>query len=156
MRFKSIAFVLALSLLCGGAAIAQSVAGGAGEPAGQQVAPGHDIIGDALVSPDAVMTHQQELALTDQQRSAIQAAVMNAQQRFMQIQWKLAAATEKLASLLNQPHVDQSKAMEQLDAELALEREAKRTQLQMMIQVKNELTPEQQEKAMALQRVRPQ
>jgi len=156
MRSKTIAFFLALSVICGGAAVAQPVAGGPSEPPGQRVTPGTDIIGDALVSPDVVMTHQQELGLTDQQRSVIQTAVTDAQQHFMQVQWKLSAATEKLASLLNQPRVDQSKAMAQLDAELALEREAKRTQLQMMIQIKNELTPEQQAKAMAIQRVRPQ
>ena len=155
MRSKTIALVLALNLLFAGAAAGQTVSGGPGEPAGQQVTP-HDAIGDALIPPDVVMTHQQELGLTDQQRTAIQAAVMRAQQHFIQVQWQLSAAMEKLASVLNQPRVDQTKALSQLDAELALEREAKRTQLQMMIQVKNELTPDQQAKAFALQRVRPQ
>src|SRR5215467_9287314 len=120
MRSKTVALVLALSLLFAGAAVAQTVSGGPGESPSQQVTP-HDAIGDALIPPDVVMTHQQELGLTDQQRTAIQAAVMNAQQHFLQVQWKLSAAMEKLASILNQPRVDQTKALSQLDAELALE-----------------------------------
>jgi Spy/CpxP family protein refolding chaperone len=155
MRSKTLALVLALSLLFAGAAAAQPVSGGPGEPAGQQVTP-HDAIGDALIPPDVVMSHQQELGLTEQQRTAIQGTLMHAQQHFIQVQWQLSAAMEKLASTLSQLRVDQSKALSQLDAELALEREMKRTQLQMMIQVKNALTPEQQAKALQLQRVRPQ
>jgi Spy/CpxP family protein refolding chaperone len=156
MRNKFIAVILALGLSLTAAAQAQTVTGGGqGEPANQQVTS-HDPIGDALVQPDVVMSHQQELGLTDAQRNAILADVTRAQQRFTQLQWQIAAATEKLASILGQPRVDQSKALAQLDAELQLEREAKRTQLQMMIEVKNELTPDQQAKAMALQRVRPQ
>lgn len=162
MRAKIIAFVLALGLCLGGTALAQPgpagqtvvAPAGSGEPANQRVTP-NDPIGDALIPPDVIMSHQGELGLTDQQRKSIESDVTRAQQRFIQIQWQLSAAIEKLASTLSQPRVDQSKAMAQLDVELQLEREAKRTQLGMMIQVKNELTPDQQAKAFALQRVQP-
>lgn len=105
---------------------------------------GRDPIADALISPDIVMSHQQALRLSDAQRSAIEADAQTAQQRFTRLQWQLAAASEKLVGLVKQSHVDQAKALSALDAELDLEREIKHTQLTLMIQVKNELTPEQQ------------
>jgi Spy/CpxP family protein refolding chaperone len=103
-----------------------------------------DPIGDALIPPEIVMAHQDALSLTDAQKNAIQIDAQNAQAHFMTEQWKLAAATEKLAGLLQQTHVDQSKALAQLDTVLGLEREIKHTQLTLMIEVKNELTAEQQ------------
>ncbi|HEY5096295.1 MAG TPA: periplasmic heavy metal sensor [Candidatus Eremiobacteraceae bacterium] len=134
MRHKIIITVLALWLCAASAVHAQ-------EP------PGHDPIGDALIPPDIVMAHQQALGLSDAQRSAIQADAENAQQHFESAQWQLAAATEKLAAMLKQSHVDQTKALAQLDAVLNLERVIKHTQLTLMIEVKNELTPEQQVQA---------
>jgi Spy/CpxP family protein refolding chaperone len=103
-----------------------------------------DPVGDALIPPEIVMAHQQALNLSDAQRNAIQNDAQSAQEHFMSEQWKLAAASEKLVALLKQTHVDQSKALAQLDAVLGLEREIKHTQLTLMIEVKNELTAEQQ------------
>ncbi len=103
-----------------------------------------DPVAEALVPPDVVMAHQQALGLSDAQRTAIQTYTQGAQQRFMQLQWKLAAASEKLIGLLKQNHVDQPKALAAFDAVLDLEREVKHTQITLMIQVKNELTTEQQ------------
>ena len=105
---------------------------------------GNDPIANALVPPDLVMAHQQELSLTESQRAAIQADMQRAQTRFMSLQWQLSAAVEKLASMLAQPRVDETQALAQLDRELVLEHDIKRTQLQLMIQIKNELTQEQQ------------
>jgi Spy/CpxP family protein refolding chaperone len=56
----------------------------------------------------------------------------------------LNAATEKLAGTLRQSHVDSTKAQAELDAVLDLEREIKHAQLTLMIQIKNQLTAEQQ------------
>jgi len=105
---------------------------------------GSDPIGSAVIPPDVVMSHQPEIGLSDAQRNAIQTDVQNAQQRFMPEQWKLAAAMEKFAAILRQSHVDQAKASAQLDAVLDLERRIKHTQITLMIEVKNELTPAQQ------------
>jgi Spy/CpxP family protein refolding chaperone len=131
MTHKVIIAVLALWLCAANAARAQ-------------VTPGPDPIGAALIPPDVVMAHQQELDLSDAQRNAIQTDAQNAQQRFMSTQWQLAAASEKLAEMLKQTRIDQPKALAQLDAVLDLEREIKHTQLTLMIEVKNELTPQQQ------------
>ena len=116
-------------------------------PALGQAAPGSDPVAAALISPDVVMAHQEALALSDAQRKAIQSAAQSAQQRFSSLQWQLSAATEKLVALLNVTHVDQDRAIAALDSVLALERELKHTQLTLMIQIKNELTADQQTRA---------
>jgi Spy/CpxP family protein refolding chaperone len=131
MRSKIVVTVLAFVLCTASAVRAQ--------PAASQ-----DPVGDALIPPEIVMAHQDALHLTDAQKNAIQSDAQGAQEHFMSEQWRLAAASEKLVALLKQSHVDQSKALAQLDAVLSLEREIKHTQLTLMIEVKNELTAEQQ------------
>jgi Spy/CpxP family protein refolding chaperone len=138
MARKALITILAL-WLCTANALAQETSGS-------------DPVGAALIPPDVVMSHQQELGLTDAQRVAIQADVENAQAHFTQTQWKLAAATEKLADILNHSRVDQSRALAQLDTVLDLERKVKHTQLTLMIEVKNELTSAQQAIARGLPR----
>ena len=120
-----------------------------GAPAVGQSAPGSDPIAATLISPDVVMAHQEALGLSDAQRNAIQADAQSAQQRFTSLQWQLSAATEKLGTVLGATHVDQDRALAALDSVLALERELKHTQLTLMIQIKNELTPDQQTRARA-------
>jgi Spy/CpxP family protein refolding chaperone len=119
-------------------------------PALGQSAPASDPIGAALIPPDVVMTHQDALGLSDAQRNAIQSDALSAQNKFASLQWQLSAATEKLATLLGSTHVEQDRALAALDAVLTLERELKHTQLTLMIQVKNELTPDQQSRARQL------
>jgi hypothetical protein len=84
---------------------------------------------------------------TDAQRKAIQSDALSAQDKFASLQWQLSGATEKLATLLGATHVEQDRAIAALDAVLALERQLKHTQLTLMIELKNELTPDQQMRA---------
>ncbi len=125
---------LALWICVAGAAIAQST-------------PAPDPVAEALIPPDVIMAHQDALGLSDAQRRAIQEDVLSAQQRFTSSQFQLAAASEKLVSYLKQSRVDQPRALSALDDVLKLEREVKRAQLTLMIQIKNELTPDQQARA---------
>jgi Spy/CpxP family protein refolding chaperone len=122
----------------------------AAAPARGQSAPGSDPVAAALIPPEVVMAHQEALALSDAQRRAIETDAQSAQQRFTALQWQLSAATEKLVTVLGATHVDRDRALAALDAVLALERDLKHTQLTLMIQIKNELTPEQQARARAL------
>jgi Spy/CpxP family protein refolding chaperone len=130
MARKALIFMITL-WLCTASAQAQDASGG-------------DPISGAVIPPDVVMSHQQEIGLSDAQRNAIQTDVQNAQEHFMPDQWKLAAATEKLGALLRASHVDEAKASAQLDRVLDIERRIKHTQIALMIEVKNELTPAQQ------------
>jgi Spy/CpxP family protein refolding chaperone len=121
----------------------------AGAPALAEGTPGSDPVANALISPDVVMAHQEALGLSDAQRKTIQADAQSAQQRFASLQWQLSAATEKLVTLLGATHVDQDRAIAALDSVLTLERELKHTQLTLMIQIKNALSPDQQTRARA-------
>jgi Spy/CpxP family protein refolding chaperone len=55
----------------------------------------------------------------------------------------LSDESEKLAALVKQEPVDEQVVLAQLDKVLNAEREIKRTQLSLAIQIRNNLTPEQ-------------
>ena len=96
--------------------------------------------------PELVMQHQSEIGLQDAQRSALSSAIQQAQAKFMDVQWKLSAEGEKMARLLQGTQVDETKVLEEVDRILALEREIKKTQISLMVRIKNTLTPAQQAK----------
>ena len=56
------------------------------------------------------------------------------------------AEAGKLTELLRQPRVDEAAALAQVDKVLGMEREVKRAQISLLIQIKNLLTPAQQQK----------
>ncbi len=94
--------------------------------------------------PELVMSHQQEIGLTDRQRSAVQEAMKDAQGKFIDAQFKMSAEAERLQRLLQGSSVDEAKVLEQVDRVLTLERDVKRVQISLMIRIKNQLTAEQQ------------
>ena len=144
---RSIA-ALALLVVAGAALEAQRSPQPGPQPMPQ--APQQDPFARFLFPPELVMQHQTEINLQDAQRRALQSAMMEAQPKFMDAQWKLSAEGEKLASLLQGATADQSQVLEQVDRILALEREVKRTQMGLLIRIKNTLTPAQQAKLQEL------
>jgi Spy/CpxP family protein refolding chaperone len=96
------------------------------------------------------MQHQQAIELNDEQRNFIKGEIHNAQVRFTELQWQLQNEMETMASLVKQGRVDEQRTLTQLDKIVGLEREIKRTQLALLIRVKNTLTPEQQAKLQAM------
>ena len=94
--------------------------------------------------PEFVMAHQTEINLTDRQRTAIAEAVKDATGKFIDAQFKLSAAGEKLKLVIQGPTVDEAKTLEQIDQVLSLEREVKRAQIALAIRIKNLLTEQQQ------------
>jgi Spy/CpxP family protein refolding chaperone len=110
----------------------------------QQPRPGNDPVGESLFPPELVMQHQKAIGLEETQKSFIRAEISKAQVRFSDLQWQLQDATETLVSLLNQNPVDEQQVLEQLDKVLNLEREIKRTQIGLMVRIKNKMTQEQQ------------
>ena len=105
--------------------------------------PDEDPIGRNLFPPELIMGHSQELGLQERQRAVIKAEVQKAQTRFIDLQWDAKEETEKMARLLRQSPVDEAKVLEQADRVMALERDIKKTQLSLLIRMKNVLTPEQ-------------
>jgi Spy/CpxP family protein refolding chaperone len=70
--------------------------------------------------------------------------IKQAQGRMVDVQWELQRAVERMVDLLKPDKVDEQAVLAQLDKVLAAEREVKRTQLGLMMRLKNILTPEQQ------------
>ncbi len=107
--------------------------------------PAVDPIRAYLYAPEFVMAHQDAVALTDRQRTAIQDAVKEVQSKgVVDAQLRLASAGEKLSRALARPNVDEASVLQQLDEMLALEREVKRAQMSLLVRIKNVLTPTQQ------------
>lgn len=106
--------------------------------------PGPDPLAGNLFPPEMIMQNQHALSLTEEQRSAMIAEIQRAQGQSAAVQWRLQAALERLGALMRQPRVDEPQALAQLDSVLALEREMKRTQVTLLLRLKNRLTPEQQ------------
>ena len=113
--------------------------------AAEAPAPGpDDPIGRVLFPPDRVMKHAQEIGLDDAQRAAIRAEVQKAQPKFLDLQFDMQSEVEKLVRLLSEKRVEESRALGQLDRVLGIEKEIKRTQIQLLVRIKNALTADQQ------------
>lgn len=105
---------------------------------------GPDPLGGNLFPPELIMRNQKAIGLTEEQKTSIRSELLKAQTRFTELQWQLQDEVESMVSLLKQNSVDEEQALAQLDKVLAAEREVKRGQIQLMIRIKNQLTPEQQ------------
>ncbi len=108
-----------------------------------QQPPGDDPIGRYLLPPDLIMSHSRELNLAEKQRAAIKSEVQKAQSKFIDMQWDMKEETEKMVRFLQQTPADEARILEQADKVMALEREIKKTQLSLLIRIRNALTAEQ-------------
>jgi|HubBroStandDraft_3_1064219.scaffolds.fasta_scaffold01093_8 Spy/CpxP family protein refolding chaperone len=106
--------------------------------------PADDPMRDHLFPPELVMQNQQALNLSDEQRNFLKTELRQAQMRFTELQWKLSDEMERLVALVKQPQVDEQQTLAQLEKVLAAEREVKRTQISLLVRIKNHLRPDQQ------------
>jgi Spy/CpxP family protein refolding chaperone len=90
------------------------------------------------------MGHAQEIGLDDTQRNAIRKEVQKAQSRFLDLQFDLQTEMETMVRLVQENKIEESRVLAQLDRVLALEKEIKKTQISLLIRIKNALTPAQQ------------
>ena len=105
---------------------------------------GHDPVTENLFPPELLMAHQKAIELSEAQKAYIRSELLKTQTHFTEVQWQLQDAMEGLVSLLKQSPADESQVMSQLDKVLTSEREIKRTQISLLVRIKNKLTPEQQ------------
>lgn len=105
---------------------------------------GPDPVGENLFPPELIMSHQEAIDLAPEQKTYIRDEIRKAQLQFTDLQWQLQDAVEKLGSMLKPNSVDEQAVLGQLDKLLSIEREIKRTQIALMVRLKNKLTPEQQ------------
>jgi len=113
---------------------------------GQANPGGEDPLARYLFPPDMVMSHAQEIGLDETQRNGIRSEVHRAQTRFLDLQFDLQSETEKMIRLLQEKPVDEAKVLAQVDRILALEKEVKKTQIGLLVRIKNLLTASQQAK----------
>jgi Spy/CpxP family protein refolding chaperone len=96
------------------------------------------------------MSNQRELGIDDKQRAAIVKEVQALQGKVVEIQWQMQAAVEELKKLLDEPRVDEARAVAQADKVMGFEREVKRAHLGALIRIRNLLTDAQRAKLVAL------
>ena len=108
-----------------------------------------------LLSPEMVMEHQRDIALTAEQRGTITTVIKELQGEVLDLQWAMKEAQLTLAEMLDTPSIDLAAALAQVDAVLDIERQVKRAHFTHLIRIKNALTPEQQEKLHQLSRHTP-
>jgi hypothetical protein len=106
---------------------------------------GGDPLSQSFFPPDLIMSHQQQIGLTDAQRTAVTQLLLHAQATFVPAQLRIAAEVEKLQKLSDAARVDEGAVLAEVDQVLALEREIKREQLTLMIRLKNLLTQAQRD-----------
>lgn len=109
-----------------------------------------DPIAKYLFPPELVMKHSQDLGLDERQRTAVKENVQKAQSKFLDLQWELQEESQKMVRLLQARPVDEAAVLAEADKVLALERDIKRTQLSLLVRLKNLLSESQQAKLMEL------
>jgi Spy/CpxP family protein refolding chaperone len=112
--------------------------------------PGDDPLARLFFPPELVIGHAQEIGLQAAQRTTIVNALKEAQSDLIDLQMSMAERGQELARLIGGPRVDEAAALAQVDKLLAMERGMKVRQLQLLIRIKNTLTPEQQQQLAAL------
>jgi Spy/CpxP family protein refolding chaperone len=105
--------------------------------------------------PKLVMEHQQEINLRPAQATAIKQAMQETQQRLVDLQWQLEAESEALGKLLSANRVDESAVLTKLDQVTAIEQQVKKINFTLLVRIKNQLDPDQQEKLRKLRPARP-
>lgn len=120
----------------------------------QEEAPaaGEDPLFRTLFPPELIMQHRRTIGLDDEQRDAISRLISDLQGRVLGLQWELAAEVEELAVITGRPRVDLDRALDQMDSVLEKEKDIKQAHLEMLVRVKNILTPEQQARLEELRR----
>jgi len=141
MRSRALLSLVFLQLSGAALAVAQS--------------PPDDPLRDHFFPPELVMQNQQAIGLSEDQKSFFKTELRQAQQRFTELQWKLDDEMERFVALVKQPQVDEPQALAQLDKVLAAEREIKRTQISLLIRLKDHLRPDQQARLQEIRRKPP-
>lgn len=124
----------------------QPAQGPQGEKQPRPPHPPMDPLGDAMFPPEMIMQHTRDLNLTDGQKTYMRSEINRTTTRFNELQWQLQDAMEALHATMKENSVNEQLALGQLDKVLDTEREIKRLHFGLAINIKNKLTPEQQEK----------
>jgi len=128
---------------------------GFGGSAGSMGRPGRGLRGSPsfmmeLYPPELIMRNQTELGLSDSQKQAILNASRDTRNAIDPIQWELQSEQEKLTALVSADVVDETALLAQAEIVMDLEKRLKKQHLLLLVKIKNQLTPEQQQQAKSL------
>lgn len=114
-------------------------------PAAAQDSAEEDPFAQSVFEPELLMQHRRAIGLTDEQRDAASRLISDLQGRVVSLQWELLDEMESLTEVMSNPRVDLDAALDRFSDVLEKESEIKRLHLELLIRIKNLLTPEQQE-----------
>lgn len=110
----------------------------------QEPEPTDDPIFSTLYPPELIMQHRRAIGLTDEQRDAISRMIQDLQGRVVRLQWELLDEVQQLREVVSRPRVDLDRSLDQMNAVLETEKQIKQAHLEMLVRIKNLLSPEQQ------------
>ncbi len=110
------------------------------------LANAQDVFKAELFSAELVLKHREELELSNNQIDNIKNAYTNDMSVYNSLKWDLDAELVKMEGLLSQIQIDSKLALNQMNKILDLEKDLKLKRLNLMINIKNELTEGQQKK----------
>ncbi len=97
-----------------------------------------------LFTPEEIMEHGRAIGLNDEQRDAITRLIEELQGRAVALQWRLLDETASVKEALEGPRVDLDRVLDRFNQALDTEMDIKRAHLELLVRIKNVLTPAQQ------------
>lgn len=110
----------------------------AAEPAGKD-----EWIRGKLFGPELILKHQSRLKLTEKQRDLIGAELKRVQAQAAESDWTLLTEASALQERIDQHPVDAKAVLTGVDRVFEAENRKKRLFMEMLVNIKNALTPEQ-------------
>jgi len=108
--------------------------------------PGPDPFGGKLFPPDMIMNSADAIGLSQEQREGIHDIVQGLQGHFGELQQQLKTEVDALTKVAEQPNADTAAVLAQFDKVADREREIKRAQLAMLLDLRKKLTDDQRAK----------
>jgi uncharacterized membrane protein len=102
-----------------------------------------DWIQGRLFTPEQILKAQARLQLTDRQREAIGIELRRVQADVAEIDWQILSEGTEVQTLIEQHPVDARAVLARVDRVLAAEARKKRLYVEMLVNIKNQLTAEQ-------------
>lgn len=96
-----------------------------------------------LFGPELILKHQKQLKLTERQRDMIGAELKRVQAQAAESDWVLMTEASQLQELIDQHPVDGKAVMSGVDKVFEAENRKKRLFMEMLVNIKNALSPEQ-------------
>ncbi|MBT8398147.1 MAG: hypothetical protein HKO65_15450 [Gemmatimonadetes bacterium] len=114
-----------------------------------------DPFASLVFTPEEIMQHRRAIDLNDEQRDGITRLIQDLQGEMVGLQWRLLDETESVREALEGPRVDLDRVQDRFGKALDTEMEIKRIHLELLIRIKNILTPAQQEELLRLREAGP-